>query len=283
MTTTDNIEHLRDWVGRTETAGERLSGSLVDRFRATLDTRLAPTSAYAPLGIHWCLAPMAVPHDQLGSDGHPRRGGFLPPISLPRRMWAGGTLTFLAPIPLDSDVVRTSRIASVERKEGKTGPIFIVQVEHVLNCNGAVAIQETQDLVYLGPQPKGIVQSRPEATPEPDVTETVLADPPLLFRYSALTFNAHRIHYDRDYARDEENYKDLVVHGPLQATLLLNLAAKTRTDRNLQRFEYRALAPLFCDRPFTINARTVDEDLALWSASADGGVGMTARTNFHSS
>lgn len=194
-----DIAHLRGWIGRTERAEDTLSPRLVTELRATLD-KAASADRPEPLTAHWCLAPPAAPMSGLGPDGHPARGSFLPPVPLPRRMWAGGALEFHDPVRVGDDVARESRIADVTMKHGGTGTLVFVTVEHRYSTSRGLAISERQDIVYRRAAVPGATVSQPTAPSSPREARwrrEVRADPVLLFRYSALTFNGHRIHYDR--------------------------------------------------------------------------------------
>ncbi|MGI6854653.1 FAS1-like dehydratase domain-containing protein [Mesorhizobium sp. 1B3] len=264
------VAHLREWIGREEQACELLTPTLVERFEATLGRQLTRIADEAPVAIHWCLHQPAVAPDGLGRDGHPARGGFLPPVPLPRRMWAGGELSFLAPLRVGDEVTRISRIADVAHKQGRTGELVFVTVEHEVRSGGLLAIRERQDIVYRAMETGASTPVPATAEPHPaDHSEQVEATTTLLFRYSALTFNGHRIHYDLDYARDEEGYAGLVVHGPLQATLLLHLALRVK-GATPARFAYRGVAPLILGRAFSVNAVKTPEGFDLWTAGEDG-------------
>jgi 3-methylfumaryl-CoA hydratase len=278
--TENEVEALKAWIGREEQKSERLTPALVERFEATIGPSLARFDGEAPLGIHWCLNQPAVAAGGLGVDGHPARGGFLPPVPLPRRMWAGGELAFIAPLRAGDEVTRVSRIASIAHKQGRSGELVFVAVDHDILSGGVLAIRERQDIVYRAEAQAAPAGDRPAsvvADPRrPERVETVDATTTLLFRYSALTFNGHRIHYDLDYARDEEGYRGLVVHGPLQATLMLHMAARM-LDRSPGRFEYRGIAPLVHGSAFSLNAIDGADGLDLWTAASDGATGMRAK------
>ncbi|ECB6741087.1 protein dehydratase, partial [Salmonella enterica subsp. enterica serovar Panama] len=220
-----------EWIGRTSESEDVVSDRLVESFCATLGPYLTPRQGdQAPLGIHWCLSPAIAPMAALGEDGHPARNLSLPPVPLPRRMWAGGVLEFLAPLPVGAAVRRRSTIADISRKFGKSGDLWFVAVEHDYLAQSGVAIRERQDIVYreaASPNQNKTAAAGAVASIERKAARGVAIEisPTLLFRYSALTFNGHRIHYDYPYATGVEGYSGLVVHGPLQATLLLNLAA----------------------------------------------------------
>lgn len=276
-----DIEHLKTWIGRTEEAEDTITPRLVAAFDATLETRTGGGDA-ASLAIHWCLAPPIVPVSATGPDGHPARGGFLPPVPLPRRMWAGGELAFHDPLRVGDDVHRRSRIEDVALKQGRSGRLCFVTVRHEISTARGLAIDERQDIVYRDAGPAGTAgkgdNRAQEATPTAPAehSRTVLASPLLLFRYSALTFNGHRIHYDVDYCREEEGYPGLVVHGPMQATMLLHLAAEA-IGRTPSVFSYRGVSPLFDGDVFSVNAVGEDAGLRLWAADSAGRQTMQAK------
>lgn len=264
------LDVLRGAIGRTEESRDIVSPSLVDRFRATLGYA-SQQGTDAPLGIHWCLSPPAVAPEGIDIDGHPKRGGFIPPIALPRRMWAGGAITFIAPIQVGDTVIRRSRIADIAGKTGRSGQLVFVTVEHELSGAAGPLLRERQDIVYReasrsAPGPEAIATLSP--MPAAEHAREMAADEVLLFRYSALTFNAHRIHYDLPYAVQEEGYPGLVVHGPLLATLLLNHAAEV-AGRPPVEFTYRGIRPLIAGASFSINANA-SNGLDLWAADAAG-------------
>jgi 3-methylfumaryl-CoA hydratase len=273
MTETIDIAALQAWVGRSETRSDVVTAQLVTAFRATVcEDATAGNIDMAPAGIHWCLAPATVPMSEVGPDGHPARGGFLPPVPLPRRMWAGSRIDFLQPLSVGAEVERRSTVVSVASKAGRFGPLVFVTVEHVYRTSAGEAVREEQDLVYRGVSQEGSAAA-PEARPAPeqgsaqaDRTRVVEPSPVLLFRFSALTFNGHRIHYDRPYATGVEGYPGLVVHGPLQAALLLDLATAMRGGEPPKHFAFRARRPLFDAGPFAVNgAWRGDGALGLWT------------------
>ena len=283
MTELLDIEAWRKWIGSELHNSDIVTPELVARFRATFDLTAADTGeTVAPLGIHWCLAPPAMPTATLGHDGHPERGGFLPPVSLPRRMWAGGALEFRQPINIGDHVQRRSRIEEIVLKEGRTGPLCFVIVMHQLKVQGMIVVDERQDIVYHGVRPgsppmNGRTSSK--TTPEAGRIKTIRADPALLFRYSALTFNGHRVHYDRRYCLEREGYPGLVVHGPLQATLLLHHASEV-IGIAPKSFEFRSIAPLFDESTFSLSALDGDSLSELWTADAEGRLAMTAEARW---
>jgi len=280
MTDDIDIDHLRGWIGRGEEATDIITPRLADSFHATLDQPRNPAREgdVAPLAVHWCLAPPIVPVRETGPDGHPARGGFLPPVPLPRRMWAGGELRLEAPLHVGETVMRVSRIENVVLKEGSTGRLCFVTVRHEIRSRtGATAISERQDIVYRdgGGTSAGAKSEAGSAGPVAEASREIEASALMLFRYSALTFNGHRIHYDRPYAREVEHYPGLVVHGPLQATLLLHLGSEMLGGATKATFGYRGVRPLF-DGPMSVNGRRGENGLALWSSGADGIPRMTA-------
>jgi len=234
------------WIGRQYRAEDIITPALVARFLATVPgLPQGPADGHLPPCLHWCLAPAAEPAERLGRDGHPALGLHLPPVPLPRRMWAGGDIEFHAPLRTGDPVMRLSTIEKIERKQGRSGALAFVTVLHELSTPRGPALSERHHLVYReaaasgtsGPSPAGDVPAGPPA-------RRVATDPVLLFRYSALTFNGHRIHYDHPYATGVEEYPGLVVHGPLMATLLAALGEETLGS--LSRFSFRGRAPLFC-------------------------------------
>ena len=274
-----DLQELRSWVGREEARAEMLTPALAERFNATFDRDSdVSNGAIAPLLIHLCLTSPAAPTSELGPDGHPARGGFLPPVPLPRRMWAGGAFRFYDDIRIGEIVSRRSRIKDIAVKEGRTGTLCFVTVEHEFASDGRPVLFERQDIVYRGTEsqraPKPAV-----AAPEGRRRKTVHPTPALLFRYSALTFNGHRIHYDAPYVRDIEKYPGLIVHGPLQATLLAHFAESIR-GRRPSRFDFRSLSPLFDDGDFAINATEDGEALSLWTSYQSGPLAMEARAEW---
>lgn len=275
-----DIDHLKSWIGREEHAAEIVTPQLVARFDATVGTRTERhAGATAPLLIHLCLAPPAAPMDSLGEDGHPARGGFLPPVPLQRRMWAGGAFTFEGDIHVGDEVTRRSRILDIVLKEGRTGTLCFVTVEHTIEAGGRRVLVERQDIVYRQAAAASAKPPPAEPAPKGDHSFTFQPTPTLLFRYSALTFNGHRIHYDAPYAREVENYPGLVVHGPLQATLLAHFAARIR-GRRPSEFSFRSSSTLFDMDPVILSASEDGEGLRLWSNRPDGPVAMSAEARF---
>lgn len=270
-----DIDHLRQWIGREETVSDIVSADLARKFHATL---ALPGDAprlgqRAPRILHFCLAQPAVIPAGLGRDGHPARGGFLPPVGLPRRMWAGGDLIFHDELTVGDVATRTSRIADVVMKAGRTGPLCFVTVEHRIAVGDRPILDERQDIVYRGDEAGNAKTTDP--APQGAHTRAFDTSSTTLFRYSALTFNGHRIHYDRRYAIDVEGYGGLVVHGPLQATLLHNFAAELK-GAPPRRFSFRGLSPLIDDDACLLHAEPSADGLTLWTARAGGPIAMRA-------
>jgi 3-methylfumaryl-CoA hydratase len=273
-----DADHLRTWIGRQTSADDSVTPDLVRKFRAMLDLREPDGSAakLAPRLIHFCLAQPAVPESELGPDGHPARGGFLPPVPLPRRMWAGGDVTFHGDLEIGDTIRRTSRITDVVLKEGRTGQLCFVTVQHHIESRGQLLVDERQDIVYREANSGAVAQ--PPA-PRGEHSQRMALSTPLLFRYSALTFNGHRIHYDRRYTMEVEGYPGLIVHGPLQATLLLNFAAQLK-GRPPSRFAFRSSATIFDDDQASLHASAEGDGLKLWTARDGGPVAMSAEASF---
>src|SRR5262245_18903228 len=274
------LEHWREWVGRSEQRTDRLHGSVVDALAATLDRDDPPATVGSalPLLAHWLFFTPLARQSELGPDGHPRRGGFLTPIPLPRRMWAGGRLQFDDALRVGDEVVRTSRIVSVDAKSGKSGALAFVTVRHEIASERGTALVEEHDIVYRGAPQPGVTTPVPPAAPTDETfSRRIVLDPVLLFRYSALTFNGHRIHYDRSYVTEVEGYPGLIVHGPLIATLLLDLLRRERPQATVKRFAFTAKSPLFDLNPFDVCGRFDGErSVALWARNHQGALAMQA-------
>jgi 3-methylfumaryl-CoA hydratase len=279
MTSVD-IDSLRGWTGREERREDTITAAPVTNLLATLD-RSDPAPAQgdpiAPLA-HWLYFLPLYRTDEAGPDGHAKRGGFLPPVPLPRRMWAGGRLEFRDPLRIGDRATKRSTIADVSLKQGRAGPLVFVLVRHEIATARGIALVEEHDIVYRdAPQP-GEAASAPRAAPtQAPWQRTIEPSALLLFRYSALTFNGHRIHYDRRYVTDVEGYPGLVVHGPLMATLLLDLVHRKRPDARITRFEFRAVKPVFDVAPFQACGAPDGPSAKLWIADAQGALAMEAR------
>jgi 3-methylfumaryl-CoA hydratase len=277
-----DLKHLRQWIGKTQEASDTVTAQLVKALRATLflDIGSPKVGDLAPLTTHWCLAQPVVAANELGPDGHPARGGFLPPVPLPRRMWAGGLLELFDTLRVGDEITRASRITDVTTKTGSTGVLCFVAVEHVISTTRGMAIRERHDIVYRDVTSASDAKAQPvSAAPAAQHSEAHIADPVLLFRYSALTFNGHRIHYDRDYVTKIEGYPGLIVHGPLQAALMVEFAAKLR-GKMPKAFSYRGVQPLFDGAAFSVNANDGSGDMSLWIANASGAPTMKATASW---
>jgi 3-methylfumaryl-CoA hydratase len=276
-----DIEHLQQWVGRTEAFVDEVTAAPVAALAATLDLdRPHPQrgDTLPPLW-HWLYFLPFHRQSELGPDGHARRGGFLPPVDLPRRMWAGGRLDLHHALRVGERVTRTSRIADVRLKEGRTGPLVFVLVRHEIANAEGIALTEEHDIVYRGPVAPGAPPPAPQPAPAAsDWERSIHPDDVLLFRYSALTFNGHRIHYDRRYAMEAEGYPGLVVHGPLIATLLLDLVYRHLPGASIAHFEFRALSPIFDTGEFTVCGKQEPDakTIHLWAKGPQGELAMTA-------
>lgn len=268
----------QEWIGRSHVQSEQLTPALVRRHRATFD--LSPDDPAPLAGIHWCLNLPEAASVELGEDGHPRRDiaeSFLPPIPMPRRMWAASETAFLAPIPVGATVTRTSTIAAIEEKQGSSGALAFVTLDHALSADGVPVVREKQTLVY-----RELAGGEAASPPPPQPTDDgvlraltpyahqrkITPDEALLFRFSALTFNTHRIHYDAPYATGIEGYRGIVVHGPLTATLLLNWAGGLYGA--IRRFAFRAVSPAIAGEPLTLGAREESGRIILAAHGPDG-------------
>jgi 3-methylfumaryl-CoA hydratase len=269
---------LQDWVGRSQEVVDTIHPLHVRAFSATLNRPL-PAEPGDPLPElwHWLYFLPTVTRSEIGSDGHPKRGGFLPPVELDRRMWAGGRLTFRGGLWVGDEVRQRSEILKVNEKEGRAGRMVFVTVRHETSSARGLAIEEEQDIVYVA-MPKAWVAPEPVPPPADAVwREEIPVDTVLLFRFSALTFNAHRIHFDLPYATEVEKYPGLIVHGPLQAMLLMNLAQRSQPDRRPARFSFRGVRPLFhFERPQLLGRPAADGGHELFVSNGDGALTMQA-------
>ncbi len=274
-----DIEHLRSWIGKQETLTDRATLVPVEALSATLDRDDPAPKAGDPLPPlwHWLYFLPLARQSQIGPDGHPQRGGFLPPVPLPRRMWAGGRFSFLKPIGLEEKITRVSTVADVTVKQGRAGALCFVLVKHAVYGENGLALEEEHDIVYRDAPGPNEPPPAPKAAPADGVWQRdIVPDYVLLFRYSALTFNGHRIHYDRKYVTEVEGYPGLIVHGPLIATLLVDLLRRN-TDKPLKTFKFRAVSPLFDIAPFSVHGRPgADGQVALWARNAQGNLAMEA-------
>jgi 3-methylfumaryl-CoA hydratase len=284
-TPASDLNHLRDWIGRSESRSDLLTATPVAALAATLDRDdPAPTvgTALPPLW-HWLYFTPLTRQSELGEDGHAKRGGFLPPVPLPRRMWAGGRLDFLHPLRVGETVTRTSTIKDVSIKQGRSGALVFVCVRHDFSNAQGLALREEHDIVYRdAPLPSA---PAPDPTPAPidaQFNREIVPDPVLLFRYSALTFNGHRIHYDRSYVTGVEGYPGLIVHGPLIATLLMDLLRRNLPQAHVKRFSFKAVRPTFDIHPFTVCGKVEPvvagqpRIVTLWGRDHEGWLTMQA-------
>ena len=278
---TIDIAHLRSWIDRTEEAEDTVTVAPLRALTATLDRDDAPQRPgdAVPPCWHWLYFLPIQRQSELGPDGHPRRGGFLPPVPLPRRMWAGSRIEFIAPLRVGQAIARTSRIQDVRLKEGRNGPLVFVHVRHEIRADGAPAIHEEHDIVYReNPRPGEPAPAGVAAPADAPWSRRIVPDDVLLFRYSALTFNGHRIHYDRRYVTTVEGYPGLVVHGPLLATLLLDLLRRERPAARVAGFTFKAVKPIFDVAPFDVCGRPDEsgKTVQLWARTPEGHVAMDA-------
>lgn len=257
------------WIGRSETVHDCISHNLVKRIAATLGEPAPAPGAPLPELWHWAFFQDAVEHSGLGGDGHPARGGFLPPADNRNRMWAGGRLEFLHPLRVDAQVSRRSTILNVQEKHGRTGALLFVTVQHEYMQDGQQALIEEQDIVYREPSPPKLGGTEP--MPQGDWHLHVQPTPTLLFRYSAVTFNGHRIHYDWPYVTETEGYPGLVVHGPLIATLNVQAFVRANPQLTVRRFSFRGVRPLICPDAFDVGGRLIGEGKAqVWAGNQAG-------------
>lgn len=274
MTTQD----LSAWIGRTETSQDRITHNLVKRIAATLSEPAPGPGDALPLLWHWAFFQDTVDAAGLGSDGHPARGGFLPPADDRNRMWAGSRLKFLSPLRVDAEVSRRSTILNVQDKHGRTGSLLFVTVKHEYVQEGREVLVEEQDIVYREPSPSKLAGT--EAAPEGAWKEAVIPDATLLFRYSAVTFNGHRIHYDWPYVTEAEGYPGLVVHGPLIATLSLRAFQQANPAAIVRSFNFRSLRPLISPEAFEVGGRLTDAGKAQIWATAEAGMAQSGEVEF---
>jgi 3-methylfumaryl-CoA hydratase len=278
-----NTEDLTAWIGRSESLRDTVTAAPVRALTATLDHPAADTATGTPLPPlwHWLYFLPMHRQSEIGPDGHAKRGGFLPPVPLPRRMWAGSQFEFRSPIRVGDAIERISTIADVTAKEGRTGKLVFVKVRHEVRCNAAAdpALVEFHDIVYREAQHPGDVPPPPQKAPAGAPWQReIVPDDVLLFRYSALTFNGHRIHYDRRYVTEVEGYPGLVVHGPLIATLLLDLLRRQQPGADVAAFKFRAVRPTFDLHPFRVNGAPQPDGktVRLWAQDHEGWLTMDA-------
>lgn len=272
-----------DWIGRSETREDFVTPGLLARFNATLDR---PQESGVPQGLHWCLCLPDARTSDLGEDGHPLRdespSSFLPPVPLTRRMWASSDVRFIASLKVGDLVQRISKVTAIREKPGSTGPLVFVEVAHQTKAADQLLIEEVQNIVYREASSAAPAPRPSDQTPDLSAWQwhrLLQPDTALLFRYSALTFNSHRIHYDLPYAMDVERYRGLVVHGPLMATLLLDLAARELGDNRLTRFAFRGQSPAIAGEPLHLVGKQEGETLTFATLGGDGRIVMSAEAS----
>jgi 3-methylfumaryl-CoA hydratase len=280
-----SLEKLREWVGRTRAVEDFAAPFPVRALIATFDEKDPDPQTGDPLPPlwHWLYFLEAAPLSKVGADGHAERGDFLPPVPLPRRMWAGSRFAFTGPpLRVGQAIHRSSRIKSVEPKTGTTGDMVFVTVEHTVSGPDGVSFVEDHDIVYREAAKPGEKQREPKPAPvDATWSKKIMADPVLLFRFSALTFNGHRIHYDQPYVTGTEGYPGLIVHGPLMGMVQIELARRANPDKIPRSFEFRALAPVYAGAAFSVHARQEgDGGIATWIADRKGGLAQQGRVKF---
>ncbi len=278
MSTID-LDYLRTWIGTSRTDEDLISVRHALLMAATIDytatENICDGECLPPLW-HWTYFLEGVPARELGPDGHPARGGFMPPVPLPNRMWAGGRVAFISPVIIGTTVRKESTILKVDHKRGRSGDLVFVTVLHELkSLQGDLLIREEQDIVYKDSTASGQNAGIPAAAPAAQYTRTYTPTSTMLFRYSALTFNGHRIHYDQDYCRKIEGYQNLVIHGPLNATMLAGYAEETG-GKGLRDFSYRGLSPALLGDSITLHATVLDDRITLAALLSSGTACMQA-------
>jgi 3-methylfumaryl-CoA hydratase len=274
--TPPDIDALRPWIGRSEVEHDVVTEAPPRLLAATLDRERAPGAGEElPCLWHWLYFLPAARRSELGADGHATRGGFMPPVPLPRRMWAGSRIEFHTPAIIGEPIRRRSTIADVVAKSGRAGPLVFVRMRfEIYGSRGPILVEE-RDIVFRDVD-RGAPSGDPPVAPvDAEWSETVLPDPVLLFRYSALTFNSHRIHYDRQYATGEEGYPGLVVTGPLIATLLAE-SSLAKVRGRVRRLSFRSVSPLFAGESFRVAGRRDGNRLECWAANPQGRLAMSA-------
>ena len=283
MSTKVDIDHLRKWIGKIDNVTDYVTQIVEQRYRATLNMDLGNPKDGEPVtsGLHWMLGWNLVKNDELGVDSHPALGEFLPPVPLPRRMWAGSEIKVLNPIRVGDKVVKQSTVADIQVKEGRTGLLCFVTAEYNFLVNDEVTINEKHNIVYRDISKSGGGSGYSKEIPErADLSEKIFMHPTILFRYSAIGFVGHRIHYDHPYTVNEENYPGLIVHGPLQATYLLRAAEKLM-GKQVKSFTHKVMAPVFANSEYMVGVDKMDDgSVSCWGATKEFGVTMRAEAKF---
>jgi len=283
MSTKVDIDHLRKWIGKIDEVTDYVTPIVEQRYRATLNMDIGNPKDGEPVtsGLHWMLGWNLVKNDELGVDSHPALGEFLPPVPLPRRMWAGSEIKVLKPIRVGDKVVKQSTVADIQVKEGRTGLLCFVTAEYNFLVKNEVTINEKHNIVYRDISKSGGGSGYSKEIPErADLSEKIFMHPTILFRYSAIGFVGHRIHYDHPYTVNEENYPGLIVHGPLQATYLLRAAEKLM-GKQVKSFTHKVMAPVFANSEYMVGVDKIDDgSVSCWGATKEFGVTMRAEAKF---
>ena len=283
MSTKVDIDHLRKWIGKIDNVTDYVTPIVEQRYRATLNMDIGNPKDGDPVtsGLHWMLGWNLVKNDELGADSHPALGEFLPPVPLPRRMWAGSEIKVLKPIRVGDKVIKQSTVADIQVKEGRTGLLCFVTAEYNFLVNDEVTINEKHNIVYRDISKSGGGSGYSKEIPEKaDLSEKIFMHPTILFRYSAIGFVGHRIHYDHPYTVNEENYPGLIVHGPLQATYLLRAAEKLM-GKQVKSFTHKVMAPVFANSEYMVGVDKMDDgSVSCWGATKEFGVTMRAEAKF---
>ena len=283
MSTKVDIDHLRKWIGKIDNVTDYVTPIVEQRYRATLNMDIGNPKDGDPVtsGLHWMLGWNLVKNDELGVDSHPALGEFLPPVPLPRRMWAGSEIKVLKPIRVGDKVIKQSTVADIQVKEGRTGLLCFVTAEYNYLVNDEVTINEKHNIVYRDISKSGGGSGYSKDIPEKaDLSEKIFMHPTILFRYSAIGFVGHRIHYDHPYTVNEENYPGLIVHGPLQATYLLRAAEKLM-EKQVKSFTHKVMAPVFANSEYMVGVDKMDDgSVSCWGATKEFGVTMRAEAKF---
>lgn len=275
-----SADEIAGWMAAHRGGSDVVTAGLADRFRVTLG-RLPSTDALVPLGLHWCLAPEAIEADRLGADGLPADGGIIPPLrGLTGIMWGGGEVEFRHPLRLDDRVDRVSRLVGLTEKSGRSGRLAFARLQHDYRARGMTCVSEVQTIVYRTPVAAPSADG-PVVEEAWDFRRTITPTPPMLFRFSALTFNPHRIHYDQPYATAVEHFPGLVVHGPLTAALLLDACAEQVGPGAIARFRVKAERPAYCGERMTLAGRIDGGEVTLAALDAAGRAVMRGTATLH--